>query len=304
MGRLRASICKLAALEAVLNADGCRPIFSNLYDQLSKTWSHYLHLQREAEKGTSKLLSTLPSDPVPGRRLLIIRDDNVPSPRGLSPSFDALMNAAAEPSAYQKYTSLDSINHNLSRSSTVTSRNRSEPPSSGSAPIKRWTSLKSMLPFGGTKPDELTIDTRVGSGNAATGQPGHSPPDQGSAPETPVKTSGSFKFSLEWSDRAGAAARNGNNNNNRKLVPPRLPHTSHGVMRSLVADNEGRTRPKAPAGAEIGPSKYTGRALAEWWLLLLECQNFFDRRQAEGMASVQAVETPTLTVENFRKPIG
>ena len=54
-------------------------------------------------------------------------------------------------------------------------------------------------------------------------------------------------------------------------------------------------------GPAVGPGKYAGRALSEWSLLIVECQNFFERRRAEGVPTHQVVETPTLGVEPFRK---
>lgn len=48
-------------------------------------------------------------------------------------------------------------------------------------------------------------------------------------------------------------------------------------------------------------SKYAGRALAEWTLVVSEFDNFFERRRKEGVPTDELVETPTLSVENFRK---
>jgi hypothetical protein len=62
-------------------------------------------------------------------------------------------------------------------------------------------------------------------------------------------------------------------------------------------------KPAATATATPTPSgsKYVGRALAEWTLIVLECQNFFERRQREGVASAAQVETPVLAMDAFRK---
>ena len=64
-----------------------------------------------------------------------------------------------------------------------------------------------------------------------------------------------------------------------------------------VRDNS----PLEPVGVTAGPSRYAGRALAEWAILVTECQNFFERRKAEGVPSYHLVETPTLGVDPFRK---
>lgn len=57
-----------------------------------------------------------------------------------------------------------------------------------------------------------------------------------------------------------------------------------------------------PMGRAVETAKYSGRALAEWELVVWECQSFFERRRGEGVPSNGAVETPTLGVEAFRRP--
>ncbi|EED19181.1 conserved hypothetical protein [Talaromyces stipitatus ATCC 10500] len=51
----------------------------------------------------------------------------------------------------------------------------------------------------------------------------------------------------------------------------------------------------------IVASKYAGRALAEWAVIVSEYDNFFDRRLREGVPNDELVETPTLSVENLKK---
>ena len=55
-----------------------------------------------------------------------------------------------------------------------------------------------------------------------------------------------------------------------------------------------------PVAEELRMAKYSGRALAEWALIVIECQNFFERRKEEGVPNNKLVETPTLGVESFR----
>lgn len=59
--------------------------------------------------------------------------------------------------------------------------------------------------------------------------------------------------------------------------------------------------PKAAAHDKVVASKYAGRALAEWAVVVTECDNFFARRRDEGIPYDRLVETPTLGVEFFRK---
>lgn len=105
----------------------------------------------------------------------------------------------------------------------------------------------------------------------------------------------SFKFSLEWIDRD-----NNLSGAERRLYPPKLPLLAHMALESRPTKPRGNN-PLKPEGAAAGPSKYAGRALAEWALLMVECKNFFERRKAEGVPTYRLVETPTLGVEPFRK---
>jgi len=59
--------------------------------------------------------------------------------------------------------------------------------------------------------------------------------------------------------------------------------------------------PPASAFDHLVPSKYAGRALAEWAHIVSECDSFFARRRDEGVPTDGMVETPTLGVDSFRK---
>lgn len=59
--------------------------------------------------------------------------------------------------------------------------------------------------------------------------------------------------------------------------------------------------PKAAAYDKVVASKYVGRALAEWAIVVTECDSFFARRRDEGVPYDRLIETPTLGVEFFRK---
>lgn len=54
-------------------------------------------------------------------------------------------------------------------------------------------------------------------------------------------------------------------------------------------------------GEKAARAKYAGRALAEWALVVGECNNFVERRRAEGVPTLRWVEVPTLGVEGFRR---
>ncbi|KAI0841199.1 DUF1765-domain-containing protein [Hypoxylon sp. FL0890] len=59
--------------------------------------------------------------------------------------------------------------------------------------------------------------------------------------------------------------------------------------------------PVEPEGVFATGVKYAGRALAEWSLVVAECNSFVDRRREEGVLGLSDVEVPALGVEGFRK---
>ncbi|KAI1386747.1 DUF1765-domain-containing protein [Hypoxylon trugodes] len=59
--------------------------------------------------------------------------------------------------------------------------------------------------------------------------------------------------------------------------------------------------PAEPKGVFATGAKYAGRALAEWSLVVAECNSFVDRRREEGVLGLSDVEVPALGVEGFRK---
>lgn len=113
--------------------------------------------------------------------------------------------------------------------------------------------------------------------------------------ETPPYRTFSFRFSLEWVDRRFHSP------GNLKLHPPRLPPVAQQILLSHC-EHPGPVVATKPEGPTINSSKYAGRALAEWAMVVNEYQNFFERRKNEGVPSDRLVETPTLGVEAFRRP--
>ncbi|OAA65460.1 GPI inositol-deacylase [Niveomyces insectorum RCEF 264] len=81
--------------------------------------------------------------------------------------------------------------------------------------------------------------------------------------------------------------------------------------RSGLADDDadrerarGRTvvQPVEPKGhTALLRAKYAGRALAEWSLVVNECNSFIDRRRDEGVFGLKDVEVPSLGVEGLRR---
>ena len=257
--------------------------------------------------------STAPCSPAPSRCLLIVRDDVQPAPSGMFLSFDGILSSSATNKAnpYEKHSSRDLLSEECSPPSHGASGHARQPPPSGK---RRWALFKSIMPF--TPPSEAIATTSsepslitqpkdtINSG--ANDWPLPSPnagerstkSDMNGIPagsSTISHQALSFKFSLEWMDKDDRSAWK-----NKRLYPPQIPLPallSRQQQPSIPSD----LVPRKPAGAAVGPSKYAGRALAEWNVLVAECQIFFERRKAEGVPSYQLVETPMLSVDPFRK---
>lgn len=283
-----------------------------LSDRLRTTWCYYLHSKNNAEQQGIAAPSTAACNPAPARRLLIIRNDIHPAPGGVYLSFDGLLAAssAAQPTAYERHHSLESL------FPAQTSQNERGAPRSSSPGKKRWGLLRSMIPFtngsadrsktaapaselnavdGVKKSSEQASSGKVDPGGIVNVPAGPQSQTQAAAviPKTKFQTH-SFKFSLEWLDRLASTP------SERRLYPPRLPLPSQTPLDSRRHDGHENSMP-VPHGAAIASSKYAGRALAEWAVIIAECQSFFERRKQEGVPTSRLVETPTLGVESFRK---
>jgi hypothetical protein len=148
-------------------------------------------------------------------------------------------------------------------------------------------------------------------------------------PHQPNHRAFSFKFSLEWVDRLDRRLQVPGP---MRIQPPRLPIPAQQLVEASRQSSYSPPLPTVPSSTiadtsdafDIDPSsvegnsidalgveptgdarasaKYSGRALAEWTLVVGECQSFFDRRKAEGVPGNRWVETPSLGVEAFKKP--
>jgi hypothetical protein len=58
-------------------------------------------------------------------------------------------------------------------------------------------------------------------------------------------------------------------------------------------------RAEKPTGVYAQGAVYAGRALAEWSMVVSECNSFVDRRRDEGVLGLSEVEVPTLGVEGL-----
>lgn len=229
--------------------------------------------------------SSAPCSPAPERRLIIIRTDGHLIPPSLVNSFDRFPSPGGL-SQITPYKRHSSILNNLPTADAPT-QNR-----------KRWSILKTLLGTpANSRPGEVTppaseetssLDTSsVDSLSIRTATGGKT------IASTPPHQAFSFKFSLEWLDRPTWPSKN------RQLSAPTLPAPAQ-ILLQIHRGVKAEIHPVKPAAEELRTAKYSGRALAEWALVVIECQNFFERRKEEGVPNNKLVETPTLGVESFR----
>jgi hypothetical protein len=233
----------------------------------------------------SALPSSAPCSPAPARRLIIIRTDNHAIPPSLVNSFDKFPPPSGlnQATPYKRHSSL--LNNIPAADSPTQNR-------------KRWSILKTFLGTpSSSRPGEVTpptseetlsLDTSsIDVVSIRTGTEGKS------RPSTPPHQAFSFKFSLEWLDRPTWPSKN------RQLSAPTLPAPAQ-ILLQIHRGLKAEIKPMKPATEELRTAKYSGRALAEWALIVIECQNFFERRKEEGVPNNKLFETPTLGVESFR----
>ncbi|KAF2687236.1 DUF1765-domain-containing protein [Lentithecium fluviatile CBS 122367] len=276
-------------------------IMQALSDRLRSVWSHYLWLRDEAEKKKAIPPSTQACNPAPGRRFLIIRNDN-PIVTNTQPflSFDGVVQSSSP-------RNRSGSNSPPERPLSAISTDSQDFPDEG-APKGRWSMLRSFI--GGTPkqaPKSRTPDpprkdkenAKTSGNNTVKGTPetpsNKSDTSDTPSPPAPTHRSYSFRFSLEWVDKRFGTYQN------MRLSPPRLPLPAQVLLQSKGINLNSVSSCQPPKSAATS-SKYAGRALAEWTFVSHECQNFFDRRKNEGVPTNKLVENPTLAVEAFRRP--
>ena len=244
-----------------------------------------------------------------------MRNDTQIDPDTVFHSFDGVFSSLSNQStAYREHSSLAQI----SQVDSAPSRADGDQ----SPPKKRWGLFRNMLPFSSPLSDGFksedgadmsglmsgtaTLVSTTANGEDVGGSPAQrkaklagkdtSAAQNGPKQDTSQHHHRAFKFSLEWVEKPGHAGKD------RRLSPPRLPMPAQMFLQpkaSRTCNTPNQEEPATRSTSEY--SKYSGRALAEWALVVMECQNFFERRRAEGVPTDKLVETPTLGVETFRK---
>ncbi|KAI9726167.1 MAG: hypothetical protein M1828_001840 [Chrysothrix sp. TS-e1954] len=330
-------ICwRIARHDGDTTADGHVETLQLLQSRLLEVWSHHKSLVAKAEADENLLPpSTAPCNPAPGRRLLIIRTDNpataamdslnsiVPPtqpttkygvpPQSANPPESTMMSPAQ---LLEKVTAtleqgFDSTRRRGGMLRSLLGYKNPEPRPRSQSPKPASASEKTS-PQGSRSSSRESSPNRTSSRSSMyesrpvrpslqrNSTPNPLPPAPPPArpkplPPPPTHTPAFFKFSLELVDRRPPMI------SELVLSPPRLPLAAQ-LFLETQPDFTNDMPASPPTGVAIGPSRYAGRALAEWTLIVNECQNFFERRRSEGVPSNRQVETPTLGVESFRKP--
>ncbi|KAA8914305.1 hypothetical protein FN846DRAFT_771381 [Sphaerosporella brunnea] len=254
-------------------------IFKTVLLRLRTGYAHHLRLKEDHELRGGKPSSTAPCLPAPGRRLVILRNDTVAAPAGVI--LDGII-----PTSVPFVATPGSLLHasasatSLTDSEDTTTQSTNSDESNASAPPRRWT-LRSVFGF---KPAVAPEKNES--------RPTHRGSTQITERQQP-KTLTNFKFSLEWMDRPPIAR-------DRVLGLTRLPASAQRYLESLEIEH--------PTIEDISLSTiasphwtYVGRALAEWVMVLVEHESFFERRKTEGRETDKDVETPSLGVDSMRK---
>lgn len=295
-------------------------IFETLIQRLQRTWCHYLHLRESSERKGELPPSTTPCNPAPSRRLWIVRTDPQINTSDALMSFDGIMAPESKsPTMVSKRASVvssfgdgearpessrdnsDSEAESRGRGiggffkNLLTSKSRSRsrgPPARSSSAMSAASAPP--LPTNTHRSDTPLVNgiTRSATDDLHTSKK-HSHPE----PRPPQHRNFSFKFSLEYQPNSKPLPA-------MRLTPPRLPLPAH----QYISAHSDRLTPLhqlraiEPTGASREHARYCGRALAEWQLVLGECQGFFERRKGEGIPGNRFVETPALGVEVFKRP--
>ena len=162
---------------------------------------------------------------------------------------------------------------------------------------RRWSILRSLglqsnSPPGSPEPLGLTNRTSGGLGGSL-GEFGVDLPEVPTS--TGMQRKATFKFSLEWMTQQPFNLRD------KHLSPARLPAASQCFVDSLEEGAMQVVDLSSCANISSSHWTYCGRALSEWVLVVVEYENFFERRRSEGKGSDKDVETPGLGVESLRK---
>ncbi|GAM91437.1 hypothetical protein ANO11243_094870 [Dothideomycetidae sp. 11243] len=283
-------------------------ILQKLFDRLRSMWSYHLFELEQAEVEGKALGTWAPCNPAPGRRFLIIRTDTQIAPGGAFLAFNGIIPPL--PSNNFDRFGADSPIEQSSPATSPDSDLASEKEKETETGIRGF--LRGIM--GSNRNRSLSRDKKSAAQSKAGISPARAADDSANRPRdrqaltrapppVPPFRNYCFKFSLEFTPRP--RGRNYQIPTSASLTPPpprlihpRLPLAAQKYLQELNLDPLVDQPEKPGSSVKL---QYVGRALAEWNLIVSECQGFFDRRRAEGVPSDREVETPTLGVELFRR---
>jgi hypothetical protein len=182
------------------------------------------------------------------------------------------------------------------------SKIRSKTKDSASSTKEKSTFASSRFPDASPPHSGITRSATDNTNSPSATPTTKAPPPAAAAPAAdlnPPHHSLSFKFSLEFHHPNKPSPQ-------IRLSPPRLPLPAQNLLLSqgIIAPPHAAVNhlPQRPVGESVSRVRYAGRALAEWTVIIGECQSFFDRRLKEGVPGRKWVETPSLGVEVFKRP--
>ncbi|KAL8972675.1 MAG: hypothetical protein Q9183_000423 [Haloplaca sp. 2 TL-2023] len=267
-------------------------ISTTLVCRLQAAWEGVLAYQHQSLNGACPTLSTTPCSPAPRRHFIIVRNDSQPTNGNRFLTFDSILSSG--PPAEVIHKSNGSLGPGPAQDVTR------EPDSRKSLSGKSWARLKNMLPFTTPSKDVSRESSGFDRIQQAHGRTLRAPTNAGPSSKQSTRSETvtcqlrSFKFSLEWTDM-----RLNRHATEQRLHQPRLPmdREQSGESRSFSQHELELCEPKSLVQ---NVTKYSGQALAEWNLIVAECQGFLRKRRAEGVPNDFLVETPTLGVEVLR----
>ncbi len=300
--------------------------------RLYSVWAQFRHLQKCSAASGNIPPSCAPCSPAPGRTFLIVRDDAATVSSGMFLSFDSILSqpSRSQATAYERYSLSRQFSDNSRYQIFGAPHETNQSPKLGK---KRWASLRSLMPFTGltggrSRSPPRVSDIRLTSTEARTEILSPDQPlkvnsgDQSSRKQSKSKDSvestehnseptvrpyqsHSFRFSLEWTEKPSGPTKSSSDSDTS--LRPKLPATARTFLESIGTSNteddpdEDEQPTKGVLIDRARVSKYAGMALAEWKLVIHDCQDFFERRRAEGIPTDALVETPCLKVDSCRK---
>lgn len=315
---------------------GFSTIYETLNNRLQQVWDYYLTVQDKAETGRTTSLSSAPCTPAPGRRIVIIRCDNQLPPADLFVSFDRVVPPVASKQTLRndgslKTDSSDGQPPQKRRWSILKSMFGS------SARITDGSSSSDesdSIGYEGTAGPDGDFGGHQQPQNQLTETHRPKTPHQPytfkfslewtDRPQWPSKNKRLFtpclpvgaqlhvqirQNHMRLSDSSTASGYSSENDTEDTRSDSFheasiVDKVTNKAIPSISASDKWQTDAAmcgpSPFDKLVG-SKYSGRALAEWGQVVMECDSFVARRRDEGVPADELVETPIMGMESFRK---